>query len=100
MVKQERVTTKPGVSGNGKPANAIGNETVQEALPAESFAGHDETARLAYIYWEARGCPDGSAEEDWFHAEQELRHETGPIGTPNDVVEQGNTLSVAATTCA
>ena len=33
----------------------------------------EEIARLAYSYWEARGCQDGSAEEDWFRAEQELR---------------------------
>ncbi len=29
-------------------------------------------ARLAHSYWEARGCPGGSPEEDWFRAEQEL----------------------------
>ena len=33
---------------------------------------HDETARLAYAYWEARGHPHGSAQEDWFRAEREL----------------------------
>lgn len=33
----------------------------------------EEIARLAYSYWEARGCQDGSADEDWFRAEKELR---------------------------
>ena len=33
----------------------------------------EEIARLAYSYWEARGCQGGSADEDWFRAEQELR---------------------------
>ena len=33
---------------------------------------HQEIARLAYAYWEARGHPHGSAQEDWFRAEQEL----------------------------
>jgi hypothetical protein len=28
----------------------------------------------AYQIWQARGCPGGSNEEDWFIAEQELRH--------------------------
>ena len=32
-----------------------------------------EIARLAYSYWEARGCEGGSAEEDWLRAERELR---------------------------
>ena len=34
--------------------------------------GFDEIARLAYSYWEARGYQDGSPEEDWLRAEQEL----------------------------
>ena len=29
-------------------------------------------AALAYEFWQARGCPDGTAEEDWFRAEQEI----------------------------
>ncbi len=33
----------------------------------------EQIARLAYSYWEARGCKGGSAEEDWVRAEQELR---------------------------
>jgi hypothetical protein len=35
----------------------------------------EEIAQLAYSYWEARGRPDGSAEEDWFRAEQELQNQ-------------------------
>jgi hypothetical protein len=33
---------------------------------------HEEIARLAYFYWEARGRQHGSADEDWFRAEREL----------------------------
>ena len=33
---------------------------------------HDEIARLAYSYWEARGRRGGSALEDWLRAEREL----------------------------
>ena len=35
--------------------------------------GHDETAALALELWRARGCPEGSPEENWFDATQELR---------------------------
>jgi hypothetical protein len=28
----------------------------------------------AHQIWQARGCPAGSHEGDWFSAEQELRH--------------------------
>lgn len=30
-------------------------------------------AELARSFWKARGCPEGSAEEDWYRAEQQLR---------------------------
>lgn len=35
--------------------------------------GHDETAALALQLWRARGCPEGSADEDWHRAVVELR---------------------------
>jgi Protein of unknown function (DUF2934) len=35
--------------------------------------GHDDIADLAYELWQARGCPGGSPQEDWFHAVEELR---------------------------
>ena len=31
-------------------------------------------ARLAYFYWEERGCPTDSPDEDWLRAEAELRN--------------------------
>jgi hypothetical protein len=33
------------------------------------------TALLAYEFWRARGCPEGTPEEDWFLAEEQLRHQ-------------------------
>ncbi|MGA2116749.1 MAG: DUF2934 domain-containing protein [Bryobacteraceae bacterium] len=35
--------------------------------------GHEDIAVLAHALWQARGCPEGSPEEDWSHAVQELR---------------------------
>ena len=32
----------------------------------------NEIAALAFSLWEARGCPEGSPEVDWFQAEQQL----------------------------
>ena len=34
---------------------------------------HLATAALAHDLWQSRGCPEGSAEDDWFNASQELR---------------------------
>ncbi len=36
-------------------------------------ATHEQIATLAYQFWQARGCPQGSPEEDWFRAEEELK---------------------------
>jgi hypothetical protein len=33
---------------------------------------HEAIQELAYILWEMRGSPDGSAESDWIEAEREL----------------------------
>jgi hypothetical protein len=37
-------------------------------------------ARLAYKYWEQRGCPIGSSDEDWYKAEREIKYEWEPYG--------------------
>src|ERR1700684_3619225 len=34
---------------------------------------HRSIVELAYRLWQARGCPDGSAEQDWLDAEKQLR---------------------------
>jgi len=48
------------------PASQAGT-AVARAVPTD-----EEIARLAYSYWEARGCQGGSPEEDWHRAEREL----------------------------
>ena len=35
--------------------------------------GHQEIARLAEVLWKARGCPEGSPQEDWYEAARHLR---------------------------
>ncbi len=38
----------------------------------------DQIAHLAYELWLQRGCPIGSPEEDWTHAEMQLREQRQP----------------------
>jgi hypothetical protein len=33
---------------------------------------------LAYQLWQARGCPEGTAEQDWLDAERQLRTSDRP----------------------
>jgi Protein of unknown function (DUF2934) len=35
--------------------------------------GHQDIAALAHELWRARGCPEGSPDEDWFQAAEQLR---------------------------
>lgn len=54
--------------GYAGPANSgIENDKVGRTVPT-----HEEIAVRAYVFWQQRGCPDGSAEEDWLKAEQQL----------------------------
>jgi len=34
---------------------------------------HQAIAALAYQFWQARGCPEGSPEQDWSRAAEQLR---------------------------
>jgi len=50
-------------------------QTRREAANEHGIAtfGHAEIAILAHSLWQARGCPEGSPEQDWFLAAHELR---------------------------
>lgn len=49
---------------------AVTDTPVNEA-PVQQ-PGHEAIAKLAFLYWEERGCQGGSPEEDWLRAEREL----------------------------
>jgi hypothetical protein len=53
--------------------NAKSVTAVPEAEQSVSAEDHEAIAQLAYSYWQARGCPIGSPEEDWYRAENDLR---------------------------
>jgi hypothetical protein len=48
------------------------------AVVAVSVPSREEIAALAYSFWEARGYQDGSPEEDWLRAEEQLKTRTAP----------------------
>jgi hypothetical protein len=61
-----RQTLEHSPDSEPHPWEANGNHRVAEF-------GHDDIATLARELWEARGCPEGSPEEDWFQAVKQLR---------------------------
>lgn len=44
-----------------------------QAKPSVAGTTHEDVSSLAYALWQARGCPEGSPEEDWFNAESALK---------------------------
>jgi hypothetical protein len=60
------------VSASSEPQPAAVPETTVVETPTAVISSQDEIAKLAFSYWEARGCQGGSPEEDWARAEQEV----------------------------
>ena len=55
----------------GRSEDVAGEDKVQQ--DSALMPSHEEIARFAYILWQARGCGDGEAEQDWLEAERQLR---------------------------
>jgi Protein of unknown function (DUF2934) len=95
MPKKKTTASEPIVSGGAAPVRARKHapakrttaaavesspsitptaEINQEVHSSSSYSvvTFDDVAKLAYSYWEARGCQGGSPDEDWLRAEQEL----------------------------
>jgi hypothetical protein len=62
MTSKSSAAPKAPTSKSRKPA-----AKKQAAMPSK-----EEIARLAEKYWAERGWPEGSPEQDWLRAEQEL----------------------------
>ena len=72
------MTTSNGEASNGtakkrKPAAKKPKAVAAPILPTHVLPTHDQIAALAEKYWAERGWPQGSPEQDWLRAEQELR---------------------------
>ena len=54
------------------------------AAPSEIHPTHEDVAALAYALWQESGCPEGTHEENWLRAEQELTaNRKTSVGTPS-----------------
>jgi Protein of unknown function (DUF2934) len=63
--------------GKSKTASAVDHAHYPEQDEVDNIMGspapnHDRIAVRAFELWQARGCPEGSAERDWLDAEAEL----------------------------
>ena len=55
-----------------KPRKTVAKKEKVAQAPKPTMPSREEIERLARSYWAARGYQDGSAEQDWLRAEQEL----------------------------
>ncbi|HET6217638.1 MAG TPA: DUF2934 domain-containing protein [Acidobacteriaceae bacterium] len=58
---------------NGAAKAAKPRKTAAKKLTTAPAPTREEIARLAEKYWAERGWPEGSPEQDWLRAEQELK---------------------------
>jgi hypothetical protein len=80
--QKKRASTKPKTSAathkraskKTVESNAVETPAVAVATmaPVPNKPSSEDIAKLAYSYWEARGCRGGCPNEDWFRAEREL----------------------------
>jgi hypothetical protein len=54
------------------------------AASSEIHPTHEDIAALAYAHWQESRCPEGTQEENWLRAEQELTADRKTaVGTPS-----------------
>jgi hypothetical protein len=74
MSKHHNSKMEPEIASGAVPTmHLIDAPAELHGSAALGDGGDVEIARLAYSYWEARGCTNGSAEEDWVRAEREMK---------------------------
>lgn len=69
---------KQRTKSSQKAPDSLPDETSQPDVL--ETANSTDIQVLAYHLWEARGCPEGSPDIDWFQAEQQLREQPQPNG--------------------
>jgi len=76
-------TARPRSSPSRTEPDTVQPKDAVELADEDFKLDHDEIAGIAFGYWlERQGSGQGSAEEDWYRAERELREKRLPPGKP------------------
>ena len=79
--QQERTEDKSSVPACAQEGNddieAIQPNRLEGRSVDNTEPSNEEISQRAFQLWEERGRPEGSQDEDWFRAENELRHQSG-----------------------
>ncbi len=69
------------------------NDAVQRNPRPQSVPPEYERLRfLAYQLWQARGCPFGSPDVDWFQAENQIRTDQEPPNPDTTIITVAKTI--------
>jgi hypothetical protein len=66
--------TTPVTEAGSRPRVKIVKHSKAPAIPTSEIAlvsAHEQIAKIAFGYWEARGFQPGCPEQDWLRAERE-----------------------------
>ena len=74
--QQERTEDNASVAASAQEGVAIQPNQSAGGSVDNPQPSSEEISRRAFQLWEERGRPEGSQDEDWFRAENELRHES------------------------
>jgi hypothetical protein len=67
-----KIHTSPQDMAVAEPT-PVAASAAADSADKDPLLSRDDISRLAYSYWETRGCEGGSADEDWYRAEAELK---------------------------
>ena len=73
-IDMSRISNRTGTALSPKKTiQAVASQLTVNALPPQAVVpNHEQVAGLAYRFWDERGRPEGSPDEDWFRAEKHL----------------------------
>lgn len=70
-----KISAVEGENENDRPLSV--GVTIAGPAQASGSARREEVAKLADLHWWARGCPEGSPEDDLLRAGQEIQQQLG-----------------------
>lgn len=65
--------TAPALEKQTSPASAPHVRAYPDLDSLLAALEHERIATVAYYFWQQRGCPHGSSEEDWSRAVEYIR---------------------------
>jgi HSP90 family molecular chaperone len=74
-IAKKAAESKATRAAAGKPVLVKNAEVLVMRAFKSAPVSEEQIARLAYRYWQERGCQHGHHDEDWARAEQELRQQ-------------------------